>query len=145
MTPNQFELVKKTWRLLRDIDPALLGAVFYGQLFLHFPMLRPMFKTDMDMQYRKFVDMLSLIVSRIDRPAVTEEIIQLAHRHKGYGVKPQHYEAVGQALLWTLEQGLGRDWNNDVRSAWEACYMDISRVMIAGSTDPPEGIGLPLH
>ena len=60
MTAQQFELVKKTWKLLRGVDPALLGAVFYGQLFIRFPMLRALFKTDMDSQYQKFVDMLTL-------------------------------------------------------------------------------------
>ncbi|GAB2595995.1 globin domain-containing protein [Spirosoma areae] len=130
MTPEQFALVKQTWRLLRDIDPSVLGSVFYGQLFMQFPTLQSMFKTSMESQYQKFMDMLSLIVSRIDRAGVTEELVQLAQRHTAYGVKPAHYKAVGQALLWTLEQGLGKDWNAEVHRAWEACYDDLTRIML---------------
>lgn len=130
MAPDQFKLVKQTWKLLRDVDPPVLGSVFYGYLFLHFPMVKPLFKTSMDVQYQKFMDMLSLIVSRIDRVEVNKEIIQLAQRHKGYGVKPEHYEAVGQVLIWTLKQGLGNDWNDQVQSAWEACYADVAQLML---------------
>jgi hemoglobin-like flavoprotein len=61
---------------------------------------------------------------------LTEEIKQLALRHVGYGVKASHYKSVGTALLWTLQQGLGVDWNDDVRAAWEACYEILSDTMI---------------
>ncbi|WP_232541068.1 globin domain-containing protein [Spirosoma endbachense] len=130
MTPQQFIVVKQSWRLLRAINPALLGEVFYGQLFMRYPALRPFFPGPMESQYQKLVDMLSLIIARLDRETVTEEIAQLAQRHKGYGVKSEHFDAVGQSLLWTLEQGLGRDWNDTVRTAWEACYTDLRNAML---------------
>lgn len=131
MTNQQLLLVKQSWKLLREIDPAVLGDVFYGRLFIKYPSLRPMFKGSMESQYQKFVDMLSTIVARLDRPdTVAQEIGQLARSHEGYGVKPEHYTAVGEALLWTLERGLGTDWNDDVRRAWEACYDAITRSML---------------
>ena len=34
-----------------------------------------------------------------------------------YGVLPAHYDVVGQALLATLEGGLGAEWNDQVRRA----------------------------
>lgn len=123
MTNQQLQLVKQTWKLLREVDPAILGDVFYGRLFAQYPSLRSMFKGSMDSQYQKFIDMLSMIVARMDRPdTVAAEIGQLARSHAGYGVKPDHYTAVREALLWTLERGLGNDWNDDVQRAWVACY-----------------------
>ena len=75
--------------------------------------------------------MLSTIVGRLDRlDELTEEIKQLALRHVDYGVKASHYRAVGSALLWTLQQGLGADWNKEVEAAWEACYGILSNTMI---------------
>lgn len=38
----------------------------------------------------------------------------LGGRHAGYGVIPAHFDIVGQALLWTLEQGLGELWTPEV-------------------------------
>ena len=61
---------------------------------------------------------------------LTEDIKQLAIRHVAYGVKITHYKFVGEALLWTLEQGLGKDWNEEVESAWTACYTTLSETMI---------------
>ncbi len=131
MTNQQLVLVKQSWSLLRDVDPTLLGDVFYGRLFLTYPMLRSMFSTSMESQYRKFVDMLGMIVARLDRPdAIVQEISQLAQSHAGYGVKPEHYVAVREALMWTLKQGLGNDWNETVQQAWIACYDFLTRSML---------------
>jgi hemoglobin-like flavoprotein len=55
----------------------------------------------------------------------------LAQRHVKYGVEPKHYEPVGAALLWTLEKGLGTNWNEEVKEAWTLCYVTLSGAMIA--------------
>jgi hemoglobin-like flavoprotein len=131
MTETQITLVKNTWKLFRDIDPVVVGDVFYSKLFLDFPQAKPMFHTAAPVQSRKLIEMINIIVGRLDRmEELTEEIERLAIRHVGYGVKPAHYELVGKALLWTLQQGLGKDWNDEVESAWTACYVLISETMI---------------
>ena len=47
-----------------------------------------------------------------------------------YGVVPAHYDVVGQALLATLEGGLGAEWTAQVKAAWIAVYGVISTTMI---------------
>ena len=131
MTEEQIALVKKTWKIFREIDPVLVGDVFYSKLFIEMPQVKHLFKTSRDIQSKKLIDMLSTIVGRLDRlEEVTADIKQLAIRHVGYGVKVSHYRAVGVSLLWTLQQGLGADWNEDVQAAWEACYRLLSNTMI---------------
>ncbi len=131
MTEEQIALVKKTWKIFRDIDPALIGDVFYSKLFIEVPQVKHLFKTSRDIQSKKLVEMLSMIVGRLDRlDELTEDIKQLALRHVNYGVKVSHYRAVGAALLWTLQQGLGADWDKEVEAAWEACYRILSDTMI---------------
>ena len=51
-------------------------------------------------------------------PAVQD----LGRRHVGYGVKDHHYDTVGAALLWTLEQGLGAGFTPEVRKVWSDTY-----------------------
>ncbi len=88
----------------------------------------------MTQQYGKLVDMLSMVIARLDRlDTVTDEIAQLAIRHVGYGVRPAHYKLVGDALLWTLEKGLGKDWNEETAIAWKTCYTLLSDTMIAAA------------
>ena len=114
----------------------VVGDVFYSKLFMIHPELKKMFPTSMDEQYKKLLDMLSLIVARLERlKEVTDDIAALGQRHAGYGVKPEHYEMVGSALLWTLKQGLGSDWTPEVEESWKSCYAFLSNTMINASKD----------
>lgn len=131
MTEQQVNLVKNSWKIFQDINPVLVGDVFYSKLFISVPRLQHMFSISREEQSKKLIEMLNVIVGRLDRlDELTEDIRQLAIRHVDYGVKPDHYDAVGTALLWTLEQGLGRDWNKDVKEAWTVCYTLLSKTMI---------------
>jgi len=131
MTQDQIALVKKSWRLFRSIEPAVVGDLFYSKLFADNPSIKKMFPADMGLQYIKLIDMLSAIVSRLDQlDTFSEEIAAMAKRHVKYGVRPAHYKLVGKALMWTLEKGLGNDWNDDLKLAWHNCYALLSTTMI---------------
>ena len=135
MTERQIALVKKTWKIYREIDPVLIGDVFYSKLFSDAPALRSMFTTERAVQSKKLVDMLSMIMGRLDKlEQIREDIKQLGLRHKSYGVKISHYDLVGNALLWTLQQGLGREWTEEVAEAWRLCYDTFSGVMKEGAS-----------
>jgi hemoglobin-like flavoprotein len=136
MTTEQVRIIKNTWRSLQGVDATLLGDVFYSRLFLKEPSLRKMFQVPREIQAKKLIDMLDMIVSRLDRlDEVSEDIRQLGKRHVGYGVKAKHYEDVGNALLWTVSKGLGKDWNKEVETAWTACYLMLTRAMLDGVND----------
>jgi len=130
MTIKDIKLVKRSWRNLQGINPMLLGDVFYSRLFLENPSLEKMFKTSKEVQSKKLIDMLDLIVKRLDNlEPLTEEIRAMASRHIDYGVKQKHYKQVGEALIWTLQSGLGKDWNAEVEKAWLTCYNELTNVM----------------
>ncbi|MEP6749172.1 MAG: globin family protein [Bacteroidota bacterium] len=134
ITQQQILLVQKTWKLFRDIKPEIIGDVFYSKLFADMPALKRMFKNSIASQYKKLIDMLSMMVGRLHNlQEITPEIEEMALRHVGYGVKPAHYKLVEDALLWTLERGLGNDWNEEVKKAWTDCYTILSGIMIEAS------------
>jgi hemoglobin-like flavoprotein len=131
MTNEEIKIIRRTWRSLQGIDATLLGDVFYSRLFLDEPSLKKMFKISQEQQAKKLVDMLDLIVSRLDRlNELSDEIKAMADRHVGYGAKPKHYDQVGKALLWTLEKGLGKDWKPEVATAWTKCYGILAGAML---------------
>lgn len=135
MTDQQISNVKNSWKIFQAINPVLVGDVFYSKLFRIAPKLRHMFSTTTEEQSKKLVEMLNIIVGRLNRlDELTEDIRQLAIRHAGYGVKPEHYTVVGTALLWTLAKGLGKDWTKDVEDAWVACYSLLADTMINASS-----------
>jgi nitric oxide dioxygenase len=57
-----------------------------------------------------------------DLPSILPAASALAKRHVDYGVKPEHYGPVGEALLWTLEQGLAPQWTAETAAAWTKAY-----------------------
>ncbi len=129
MNMIQKELVQTSFEQVRPIADAA-AALFYNRLFELDPTLRPLFKGDMKEQGRKLMDMITLAVKGLDRPeALLPALAALGRRHAGYGVNKHDYETVGEALLWTLEQGLGPGFTPDVREAWEAVYGFVAGAM----------------
>ena len=60
----------------------------------------------------------------------------MGRRHAQYGVTDGHYDSVGAALLWTLEQGLGSEWSLEVKAAWSSAYALLARVMRGAAGEP---------
>jgi hemoglobin-like flavoprotein len=55
MNKEQIQLVKQSWKLLRNIDPAIVGDLFYSKLFADNPQVKKMFPKNMKEQYKKLV------------------------------------------------------------------------------------------
>jgi nitric oxide dioxygenase len=133
MTRNNLELVRKSWTNISKIDFEIVGGTFYIRLFQINPELRRMFKNgSMKEQSIKLGCMLSYVISRFDNTEdILPEIRSLAERHASYGVREEHFKAVGEAFLWTLEQGLGEYWNSALSIAWKEFYETLAEQMIA--------------
>lgn len=131
ITEKQVKLIKQNWNELRGVDPALIGDVFYRKLFIDAPSVRRMFKGNQEEQAIKLIEMLNLLVARLERiEELSDDIKQLAIRHVQYGTKPEHYQYVGNALIWTLKQASGDSWNQELEDAWISCYTLLSTTMI---------------
>ncbi len=122
MTPEQIALVKSTWEMVVPISDKA-AELFYGKLFELNPDLESMFSGDMSEQGKKLMRMIGTAVNGLDRlDDIVPAVQQLGVRHIEYGVKDADYDTVGAALLWTLEQGLGEAFTNDVNTAWATVY-----------------------
>jgi hemoglobin-like flavoprotein len=129
MKVDQIKLVQKSFEKVRPISE-VAAELFYNHLFELKPSLKSLFKGDMKTQGRMLMQMIDYAVTCLDKPDALIPIIQdLGKRHVGYGVKGKDYETVGEALLWTLEQGLGKDFTPDVKEAWTEAYKLLSDTM----------------
>ena len=134
MTNKQIDLVKSSWAMVATIDPVTVGGLFYNRLFEIAPQLKHMFRNPMPEQSKKLLAMINYVISKLDKlEDILAEVAKLARRHVSYGVKPDHYTIVGEALLWTLEKGLAENWNGEVKEAWADCYQVLSSAMIDAS------------
>lgn len=129
ITQKQVQLVRQTWEKVKPISEAAAG-LFYSRLFELDPGVRTLFKADMKEQGRKLMDMIGVAVKGLDHPdRLLPALKELGVRHKTYGVKQEHYQTVGQALLETLEKGLGADFTPKARESWTAVYVWIAETM----------------
>jgi hemoglobin-like flavoprotein len=128
---EQQELVRTTFATLA-VMPEVAGALFYERLFAANPSFRSLFKNDMRIQGVKLMTMLAIVVYNLPEPGqILPAIRDLAVRHVEYGVKLADYDALREALLWTLEQALGKDFRPSVREAWTVCYDELADEMKA--------------
>jgi hemoglobin-like flavoprotein len=134
MTPRQVELIRESWTKVEPIAD-VASTLFYDRLFELDPTLRRLFRrTDMAQQKKLLMQTLTVVVRSLDRlEQILPAIQALGRRHAGYGVRPGHYDLVGQALLWTLGQGLGDGFTPDVQDAWTQAYTTLATVMIDAS------------
>jgi hemoglobin-like flavoprotein len=137
MTPQSLALVQSSWKQLYPIRDTA-ADLFYARLFQLDPRLRRLFKRDLRDQGEKLMLILDTAIRGLDHlDQLVPTVMALGRRHVGYGVRPEHFETVGDALLWTLRQGLGRDYTEDVEAAWSEVYGLLSAVMKTQMTAEP--------
>jgi len=129
LTYEQIILVRESWGQVVPIaDKA--AELFYGKLFELDPALRPMFRGDMPEQGRKLMRMINIAVDNLDKlNDIMPALHDLGVQHLGYGVMNRHYDTVGEALLWTLGQGLGDAFTMEVMCAWMDVYSVLANTM----------------
>lgn len=137
MTPDEVSLIRSSWTAVEPIADTA-ASLFYGRLFELDPTIERLFRrTDMAAQRKVLMQTLTVVVKSLDRlDQIVPAVQALGRRHAGYGVRESHYATVGEALLWTLEQGLGEAFTPAVRDAWATAYGTLASVMIdAARTD----------
>lgn len=129
LSDAQIKLVQQTFAMVEPIAETA-AQLFYNRLFEIDPSLREMFPEDMSEQRVKLMKTLKIAVAGL---SATEKILpalqSLGRRHISYEVEEVHYEIVGQALIWTLAQGLGDAFTDEVKAAWLETYTLLATVM----------------
>lgn len=136
MTPEQLSLIQTSWAKVVPIQESA-ATLFYNKLFELDPAVKPLFKGDMREQGRKLMMSLNVVVNGITNlDGLVPNIQELGRRHVAYGVEPKHYDTVGAAILWTLEQGLGAEFTPATKEAWTAAYTTLANVMKEAAYGP---------
>jgi hemoglobin-like flavoprotein len=135
MTSQEVSLIQSSFTRIAPIaDQA--AAIFYARLFELDPSIRGMFHGDMPAQGKKLMHALGACVAGLDRlETILPAIRAMGARHAGYQVRDEHYETVGEALLWTLGKGLGPDFTAEMQAAWAKVYWLLAESMKAAARD----------
>ena len=136
----QIELVQSSFARVEPIADTA-AALFYTRLFELDPSLRLMFKGNMAEQGKKLMTTLKVVVVGLTRlESLVPAVQALGRRHAGYRVADEHYDTVAEALLWTLQQGLGEYFTPDVAAAWSTAYGILADVMKAAAAEVDEAM-----
>ncbi|MTD54654.1 oxidoreductase [Amycolatopsis sp. RM579] len=121
--------LRSSWNTVADFGGGV-PLFFYSTLFLANPHLRQMFPAGMSAQRDKLVRALGRVVSHVDDlDSAVPFLRQLGRDHRKFAVTSEHYPAVGQALLATLEHFLRDEWTPDLAADWTAAYKLVADVM----------------
>ncbi|RAI03618.1 hemin receptor [Acuticoccus sediminis] len=129
MTPEKVALVQESFKKVAPIAETA-ADIFYGRLFEQNPELTSLFPAEMAEQKKKLMKTLGVAVSNLHQVDTIVPVVEaLGVKHVAYGVRDEHYDAVGAALLYTLEKGLGDAWTAELKDAWTETYVLVSTVM----------------
>ena len=128
-------LIRESFALVEDRSDKV-ASHFYALLFLDSPGLRDMFPPMMDTQRDRLVGALVKVVHRLeDADALVEYLRQLGRDHRKFGVRPEHYDAVGRCLLAAMRHYAGSDWTAAMDEAWAAAFAIVAETMIVAADD----------
>ena len=132
ITLAQVELVQSSFQHVLPIAD-VAGLLFYERIFTMAPEARALFGDDIALQASRTMAAVKTAVDGLDDvDQIAPFLVRLGARHVRYGVQPEHFDLVGGALLWTLEQGLGDAFTPEVHDAWAAAFGLIARAMLIG-------------
>jgi len=108
---------------------------FYAILFERYPQVRPMFAhTNMPQQKNHLIQALALLVANLEKAEVLKGYLGgLGAKHVRYGVRDEHYAAVGECLLAAMAEIAGTIWSDELRREWTATYGAVAAMMQAGA------------
>lgn len=121
-----------------------LVEYFYARLFLlaaarQQPEVLGMFPLLMDAQRDHLLNALISITVKAadgDMDDLTAYLEEVGRNHRMItGIRPEHYDLVGDVLLITLAQFAGDGWTGEVADTWKEAYTLVSGVMIKAMED----------
>ncbi|MCC6557728.1 MAG: hypothetical protein IT372_32655, partial [Polyangiaceae bacterium] len=131
-TAGGVEAVQASFARLTPLAEELV-ARFYARLFELAPEVRPLFPADLREQRMKLASALQVAVDNLRAPDRLIPMLEdLGRKHAPHGALPEHFDAVGQALLGALAELSGDGWTPRIERAWAEAYRQIAAAMRRG-------------
>ncbi|WP_424970297.1 globin domain-containing protein [Dinoroseobacter sp. S76] len=142
MTPAEIRLIQTSFAKVFPLK-AKFGMMFYTRLFEMDPVIKGMFSTSIARQSEMLMQALALIVRGLRTDgALPPKALEMAARHGRYGVTEQHYQKMGEALIWSLSETLGDAFDASTEAAWRNAYDRLSTTMINAAAGASPGVEL---
>jgi len=149
--------VQKSWLVVKELGTGAVGEILYRHLFSIAPQTKKLFPMSVRSRYRdwahpvdedendfinspalrnlfaKVVDAVGTAVAGLQNiNKLVPELNALGMRHINYNMEPEYFDFGGQALVLTLQDGLGSMLTEEIQQAWVSVYEFISASIISG-------------
>ena len=112
-------------------DGEMVSRYFHEALFSAAPETRQLYRMDLDKQGELLLNGVGMILAQMhDVEALRPFVADMARRHVDYGVKPEHYPLVREALLTAFKRLLGTRFTPEAEAAWIEAYDNVAAIMI---------------
>jgi len=149
--------VQKSWLVVKELGTGAVGEILYRHLFSIAPQTKELFPMSVRSRYRdwansaeedekdfvnspalrnlfsKVVDAVGTAVAGLQNISkLVPELNALGMRHINYNMREEYFAFGGQALVLTLQDGLGSMLTEEVQQAWISVYEFISASIVSG-------------
>ncbi|MCM3024840.1 NO-inducible flavohemoprotein [Heyndrickxia ginsengihumi] len=134
LSQKTIDIVKSTVPVLEE-HGTKITSYFYKTMFAAHPELLNIFNHVNQAQGRQQTALANTVIAAakyIDRlEAILPVVDQIAHKHRGLGIKADQYPIVGKYLLLAIKHVLGDAATDEIINAWAEAYGAIADVFIA--------------
>lgn len=133
-------LSQKTIDLVKSTVPALeangtkVTSTFYKMMFEAHPELLNIFNHVNQAQGRQQTALANMVIAAAKHiehlEALLSDVTQVSHKHRGLGIKPEHYPIVGEFILKAIKEVMGDAATDEIINAWAEAYGAIAQVFI---------------
>lgn len=133
LNDQTISIVKSTATILAE-HGEILTQHFYKRMFLHNPEVIPLFNPanqTAGVQQKALAGAICAYAANIDNLEVLGGAVELiAQKHSSLQIKPEHYPIVGENLLASIQEVLGKGATEEVINAWKEAYDFLANILM---------------
>lgn len=125
--------IQKSWDGLTErLSVHKIGKIVFMNFFIKRPEVMPLFNKDVEKHGAMIAGMVDMAIQSIgDLKGLMPALISIGERHKdfGGGVKPEQFDALGDAFVDTLKDSLKEEFSPSMEKSWRTIFFFMSQVM----------------
>ncbi|KAF2072547.1 hypothetical protein CYY_006144 [Polysphondylium violaceum] len=127
------DIIKATVPVL-EVHGTTITTTFYKSMFAAHPELLNIFNHTNQREGRQQNALANTVLAAAKNienlGALLPAVMQIAHKHRALGIKPEHYPIVGENLLGAIKTVLGDAATPAILGAWGEAYGVIAKIFI---------------